>query len=380
MVDCIKCSNYQKNFLVRNFSYPNSVTAGDILKINFELYNNTPNTGDVFVQVYDTVNDVCIKQTEVYTIDGYNSEWIVIKITMPEQDLDLEIAAVTEGCEDSEQIYIISDPADEGIICAKSNIEDGVVYVEDENENVVLEVEGTESDCVETPTGDYCAYWESVEGYEKPDYQCKTLTAGEVINFNGEYKKITPDNGVVCAHSNIEHGAVTVEDESENEILNVIGTTKKCTETPVGEYCAYWIEVDGYTKPSYQCKILTEGETITFYGEYTAISPDQGEICAHSNIKEGIVSVEDESENEVLKAYGTGKTCKTVNVGDYTAYWQTVKGYIKPSYQSKTLNKDESITFYGEYIKESEPPAPEENDLFLIIILIIILILAYIML
>ena len=182
--------------------------------------------------------------------------------------------------------------------------------------------------------------------------------------------------GAVCAHSNIDEGAVTVKDENENEVLNVIGKDKDCkVNLPVGEYCAYWTSVEGYKKPSQQCKTLTKDDTITFYGEYIREgNGDTGTICAHSNINDGAVTVKDENENEVLRVIGKNIDCKTsLPIGEYCADWITVEGYHKPKQQCKTLTKDDTITFYGIYEKIGKEKT--ETDYLLIIIILIIVFL-----
>jgi hypothetical protein len=188
--------------------------------------------------------------------------------------------------------------------------------------------------------GQYTITYGQVAGYITPSSQTNILTKDGSISFSGNYQ-IMP-TGSIEVVTNLEQARYTL---SGPKTYNGNGELWTESGAPVGQYTINYGNVDRYITPPPETKILNEHTTITFYGQYEPIPTGSIEVVA--NLEQASYTL---SGPKTYNGYGKSWTQSEAPTGEYTIEYRSVFGYRTPLTDTKTLTKDATITFSGEYI------------------------------
>ncbi len=114
------------------------------------------------------------------------------------------------------------------------------------------------------------------------------------------------------------------------------------TDAPIGTYVITWTPISGYQIPQQESKTLTQGETVSFYGDYQI---RKGTIEVNSNPSDASFTLSGPANYSGVTPWSRSDA----PAGTYLITWGFIKGYEIPSPESKTLEKGEIISFYGAY-------------------------------
>jgi len=122
------------------------------------------------------------------------------------------------------------------------------------------------------------------------------------------------------------------------------GTAPWKTDAAPGFYTISWGNMSGWTKPSNEIKILTDGGSITFAGNYVR---QAGTINVNSVPAGAAFSLSGAESYSGTAPWSTSAAPK----GSYTISWGDMSGWAKPSNETKTLTDGGGITFTGNYVQ-----------------------------
>ena len=191
------------------------------------------------------------------------------------------------------------------------------------------------------PVGNYTISFSSVDGYETPPSQTKTLNTSETITFTGNYVEI-PQIGTIVVNTNLDEASFSISGRAN---YDGSGKSWSVADAPVGTYSISFKPVKGYKTPSSETKTLTQNGKITFTGAYIE-DPDLGTIIVNTNLDLASFNISGPANYT-----GSGRSWSVSNAptGNYTISYNPIAGYQTPSSDSKTLNRDGTITFTGSY-------------------------------
>jgi hypothetical protein len=127
---------------------------------------------------------------------------------------------------------------------------------------------------------------------------------------------------------------------------NYSGTAQWSTgNAPVGTYTITWSPMSGYTTPSQETRNLSQGGSISFYGDYQQTTPQTGSINVSSNLSGVSFNLSGPNNYSGTAQWSTGNA----PVGTYTITWSPMSGYTTPSQETRTLVQGGMVSFDGHY-------------------------------
>jgi hypothetical protein len=191
----------------------------------------------------------------------------------------------------------------------------------------------------------YSIVWANKPGYTTPPPESKPLPYEGSITFHGIYIPV-PETNIIQINSSPEGASFILKGPT-----TYTGTTpRKISNAPVGTYTLTWQPMPGYLTPSPQTVTMEEGGSWSGTIVYTPM-PDSGYISVTSNKPNASFSLIGPTNfNDRTVPFNS-----SAPVGSYTINWNEISGYTKPPSQTKTVSKDLTTNFYGEYTLASQP-------------------------
>ena len=119
----------------------------------------------------------------------------------------------------------------------------------------------------DSPVGDYTIVWGDVAGYVTPANETLSLIEDGTITFDGQYEPVVLE-GTIYVSANVPGARFTITGPADCCDI----APKVICKAPAGEYTIVWDDVPGCAKPADETRTLAAGGTITFSGNYVAVS------------------------------------------------------------------------------------------------------------
>ncbi len=119
----------------------------------------------------------------------------------------------------------------------------------------------------DSPVGDYTIDWGDVAGYVTPADETLTLIEDGTITFDGQYEPVVLE-GTIYVSANVPGARFTITGPADCCDI----APKVICKAPAGEYTIVWDDVPGCARPADETRTLAAGGTITFSGNYVAVT------------------------------------------------------------------------------------------------------------
>ena len=223
-----------------------------------------------------------------------------------------------------------------GSIIVTTNISSAIFTI---NGTTIYSGSGTYWSTFDAESGEYTITYGDVDGYITPNSETKTLVYGSEIVFTGAY---TPTAGSIVVMTNLESSTFELDGPA---VYSGSGTLWNREDTIPGSYTIKFGEVEGYTSPAEETKVLDPEGYVIFIGLYT---PVPGIINVSTNISAATYTI----EGPELYS-GTGKSWSKDDAypGAYVITYKNVPGYKTPASETKLLSNGGAVVFKGHYVK-----------------------------
>lgn len=243
----------------------------------------------------------------------------------------------------------------------------GAITIITNNEAATFELTGfnsrTGSGTLETwdslPIGDYTITFNEIPGHTTPAPRNISLTSGSSVTFNVEYE---PEYGTIVVQTNLKNGVtftITSPEYTQADFTFVDAADQRTwtlEDAFSGDHTIAFGAVDGYDTPESETLTLVKDGTITFVGEYIHHA---GTIVVQTNLKdEAAFTITSPGYTEADFTFEDTETQRIWTLpnaftGKHTIAFGAVNGYDTPESEIQTLVKDGTITFIGEYIRQT---------------------------
>ena len=198
--------------------------------------------------------------------------------------------------------------------------------------------------------GEYEVIFSEVESWEKPGNQVVEVTAGETTTVTGTYAYVGGETGHLRIYIEPagagEAGARWRIDGSEWYESGYMHDW-----LPVGEYEVYFKDIEGWEKPANMVVEVTNGETTTATGAYTALEEETG--CLQVYIEpHGAAEAGAKWKIDGSDWFGSGVVHDGLAPGEYEVIFKDIWRWDKPANIVVEVTAGETATATGVYYEQ----------------------------